>query len=97
MLEELELGELEKRYSPFQLGRISEYLIALAQEGILPGEYDEEMALGKEIIIGAAIAVVVAVAVAVAVSSSAVVGSGAASASAGGAGGGRLHAKKIGI
>jgi len=49
MLEELELGELKKRHSPSQLKRINEYLIALAQEGILPEEYDEEMVLGESI------------------------------------------------
>ena len=45
MLEDLESGELERKYSPLQLERVNGYLATLAKEGILPDEFDEEIAL----------------------------------------------------
>jgi hypothetical protein len=49
MLEDLESGELEKRYPPEQLERVNEYLVLLAKEGILPDEFDEEVVLEDDI------------------------------------------------
>lgn len=48
MLDDLESGELEKRYSPEQLERVNEYLATLAREGILPNEFDEEADLEED-------------------------------------------------
>ena len=48
MLEDLESGELERKYSPMQLGRVNEYLSILAKEGILPDEFEEEIALEED-------------------------------------------------
>jgi hypothetical protein len=48
-LEDLESGELERRYSPMQLKHVNDYLALLAKEGILPDELDEEMALEEDI------------------------------------------------
>ena len=49
MLEELETGRLERMCSPHQLERINHYLAVLSKEGILPGEFDEEVALNQDI------------------------------------------------
>ncbi|HEX9830046.1 MAG TPA: hypothetical protein VGA94_00015, partial [Thermodesulfobacteriota bacterium] len=48
MLEDLESGELERRYPPEQLERVNEYLATLAKEGILPNEFEEEQALEED-------------------------------------------------
>lgn len=48
MLDDLESGELERRYSPMQLERVNEYLAFLAKEGILPNEYEEEETLEED-------------------------------------------------
>lgn len=48
MLEDLESGELERKYPPEQLERVNEYLSILAREGILPGEFEEEIALEED-------------------------------------------------
>ncbi len=48
MLEDLESGELERRYSPMQLDRVNEYLTILAKEGILPDEFEEEIAVEED-------------------------------------------------
>lgn len=48
MLEDLESGELEKKYSPIQLGRVNDYIATLAKEGILPNEFEEECELEKD-------------------------------------------------
>ena len=49
MLEDLESGELERRYSPMQLDRVNDYLVILAKEGMLPNESDEKKALEEDI------------------------------------------------
>lgn len=49
ILDDLESGELEQRYSPEQLEKVNEYLATLAIEGILPNEFDEEAALEADI------------------------------------------------
>lgn len=49
MLDDLESGELERRYPKEQLEHVNEYLAILAKEGILPGEFDEEAALKKDL------------------------------------------------
>jgi len=49
MLEDLESGELERRYPPEQLERVNEYLATLAKEGILPDEFDEEAVLEEDV------------------------------------------------
>jgi len=49
MLEDLESGELERKYSPMQLERVNDYLALLAKQGILPDEFDEEIALEEDI------------------------------------------------
>ena len=49
MLEDLESGELERKYSPMQLERVNEYLAILAKEGVLPDEFEEEMVLEEDI------------------------------------------------
>ena len=48
MLEDLESGELERRHSPLQLEKVNEYLAILAKEGILPDEFEEEVALQED-------------------------------------------------
>lgn len=48
MLDDLESGELERRYPPEQLERVNEYLATLAREGILPNEFDEEADLEED-------------------------------------------------
>jgi len=48
MLEDLESGELERRYSPMQLERINDYIATLAKEGILPNEFEEECELEED-------------------------------------------------
>jgi len=48
MLEDLESGELERKYPPEQLERVNEYLATLAKEGILPNEFDEEADLEED-------------------------------------------------
>ncbi len=48
MLEDLESGELEKKYSPTQLNQVNEYLATLAKEGVLPGEFEEEVAVEED-------------------------------------------------
>lgn len=48
MLDDLESGELERRYPPEQLERVNEYLATLAREGILPNEFDEETDLEED-------------------------------------------------
>lgn len=48
MLEDLESGELERRYSPLQLERVNNYLATLAKEGILPDEIEEEATLEED-------------------------------------------------
>lgn len=48
MLEDLESGELEKRYSPELLERVNEYLATLAKEGVLPNEFNEEVDLEED-------------------------------------------------
>jgi tetratricopeptide (TPR) repeat protein len=49
MLEDLESGELERRYQPEQLERVNEYVAILAKEGILPNEFQEKEALEEDI------------------------------------------------
>jgi len=48
MLENLESGELERRYSPIQLERINDYIATLAKEGILPDEPKEVYELEED-------------------------------------------------
>ena len=48
MLDDLESGELERRYPPEQLERVNEYLATLAKEGILPDEFEEECELEED-------------------------------------------------
>ena len=48
MLEDLESGELERRYSPMQLERVNDYIATLAKEGILPNEFKEEYELEED-------------------------------------------------
>lgn len=48
MLEDLESGELERRYSPMQLEKVNDYLAILAKEGILPNEFEEEYELEED-------------------------------------------------
>jgi hypothetical protein len=48
MLEDLESGELEKRYSPMQLTKVNDYLAILAKEGILPNELEEKMSVEED-------------------------------------------------
>ncbi len=48
MLDDLESGELERRYPPDQLEHVNEYLATLAREGILPNEFDEEADLEED-------------------------------------------------
>jgi len=48
MLEDLESGKFERRYSPVQLERMNDYLATLAKEGILPDEFEEEAALEED-------------------------------------------------
>ena len=48
MLDNLESGELERRYPPEQLEHVNEYLATLAREGILPNEFDEEADLEED-------------------------------------------------
>ena len=48
MLDDLESGELERRYSPMQLDRVNNYIAALAKEGILPNELEEEAELEED-------------------------------------------------
>jgi hypothetical protein len=48
LLEDLESGELENKYSPKQLHQINEYFSTLAKEGILPDEHKEEVELKKD-------------------------------------------------
>ncbi len=48
MLDDLESGELERKYPPEQLERVNEYLATLAREGILPNEFDEETDLEED-------------------------------------------------
>lgn len=49
MLEDLESGELERRYSPMQLEKVNDYIATLAKEGILPNEFEEEYELEEDI------------------------------------------------
>jgi len=49
LLEDLESGELEKKHSPTQLARVNDYLVQLANEGILPNEFNEEAVLEEDI------------------------------------------------
>ncbi|MEM8629054.1 MAG: hypothetical protein AAGF04_03155 [Chlamydiota bacterium] len=48
MLEDLESGELERRYSPMQLEKINDYIATLAKEGILPNEVEKECELEED-------------------------------------------------
>jgi uncharacterized protein HemY len=48
LIEDLESGKLEKRYSPMQLERVNDYLATLAKEGILPNEFEEKVALEED-------------------------------------------------
>ncbi|GAB4184732.1 MAG: hypothetical protein Tsb0015_01130 [Simkaniaceae bacterium] len=48
MLEDLESGELERRYSPMQLEKVNDYIATLAKEGILPNEFEEEYELAED-------------------------------------------------
>ena len=48
MLDDLESGELERRYSPMQLDRVNNYIAALAKEGILPNALEEEAELEED-------------------------------------------------
>lgn len=48
MLDDLETGELERRYPPEQLERVNECLATLAREGILPNEFDKETDLEED-------------------------------------------------
>ena len=48
LLEDLESGELEKKYSALELERINEYFALLAKEGCLPGEVEEEKILEED-------------------------------------------------
>lgn len=47
MLDDLESGELEMKYTPQQLCRVNEYIAYLAKEGILPNE--EEIDLDEDV------------------------------------------------
>ena len=49
MLDDLESGQLERRYPPEQLVYVNEYLATLAKEGILPDEFNEELILEKDV------------------------------------------------
>ena len=48
MLEDLESGELERRYSPMQLEKVNDYIATLAKEGVLPNEFQEECELEED-------------------------------------------------
>jgi hypothetical protein len=48
MLEDLESGELERRYSPMQLAKVNDYLAILAKEGILPNELEEKISVEED-------------------------------------------------
>ncbi|GAB4187770.1 MAG: hypothetical protein Tsb0015_06880 [Simkaniaceae bacterium] len=48
MLEDLESGELERRYSPMQLEKVNDYIATLAKEGILPNEFEEECEIEED-------------------------------------------------
>ncbi len=48
MLEDLESGELERRYPPELLERVNEYLATIAKEGILPNEFEEKCELEED-------------------------------------------------
>lgn len=48
MLEDLESGELERRYLPKQLERLNSYIATLAKEGVLPDEFEEEYELEED-------------------------------------------------
>ena len=48
MLEDLEAGELERRYSPMQLEKVNDYIATLAKEGILPNEFEEKEELEED-------------------------------------------------
>lgn len=49
MLWDLESGELERRYPLSELEKINAYIIALAREGILPYDFEEESRLDEDI------------------------------------------------
>lgn len=49
MLEDIESGALERRYSPMELHKVNEYLSTLAEEGLLPGEWEKEAILEEDI------------------------------------------------
>lgn len=49
LLDELESGELEKRCSDEDLDRINQFLALLAKEGVLPGDFSNELALEADI------------------------------------------------
>lgn len=49
MLDHLESGELERRYSPSELERVNDYLVTLAMEGILPIGFDEESEFEQDV------------------------------------------------
>ncbi|MCK4935093.1 MAG: hypothetical protein KAR79_05850, partial [Simkaniaceae bacterium] len=49
MLDELESGEFEKKYSTTQIEQVNEYLVFLATEGLLPEEFEEEITLEEDI------------------------------------------------
>lgn len=48
-LEDLESGQLERKCSPKELEKVNDYLAILAKEGILPGEFEEAVALERDI------------------------------------------------
>ena len=49
MLDDLESGELERRYSETELEKVNDYIATLAKEGILPDEFEEEAELEEDI------------------------------------------------
>ena len=48
MIDDLESGKLERRYSPMQLEKVNNYIATLAKEGILPNEFEEEYRLKED-------------------------------------------------
>ena len=49
LLDEIESGELEKKYSPSDLLKVNQFLALLAKEGVLPSDSDTYFALEQDI------------------------------------------------
>ena len=47
ILEDLESGELERKYSPMQLEKINDYIATLAKGGILPNAFEKSASSKK--------------------------------------------------